>query len=140
MGVIETQKSMSEHFAFMSIRAPELTTQFHYNSETQKIISRNGERLLAAVKYFVSNLQTVSTKTIGDTLQTVKVYESARLAYDAYRTETENVRRQAATSQKAMNNLEAVNAEYEKHKKKFEQLRKDVDIKLKLLDENKVCQ
>lgn len=138
INVVETHKSMAEHFAFMSVRAPELTTEFHYNAETQKIISRNGETLLAAVKHFTSNLQTVSTKTMEDTLQTVKGYESARLSYDAYRTEYENLRKQAATSQKAANSLVNVGAEFEKHKKKFEQLRNDVDIKLKLLDENKV--
>ncbi len=136
--LLETQKSMAEHFAFMSIRAPELNTQFHYNAETQKLIARNGEALIVAVKHFVSNIQTVSTKTMEDTLQTVKVYESARLSYDAYRTECENLRKQAATSQKASNNLTVVSAEFDKHKKKFEQLRQDVDIKLKLLDENKV--
>lgn len=136
--LLETQKSLAEHFAFMSVRAPELTSQFHYNAETQKVISRNGETLLAAVKHFVSNMQTVSTKTMEDTLLTVKTYESARLSYDAYRTECENLRKQAATSQKASNNLATASVEFEKHKKKFEQLRQDVDIKLKLLDENKV--
>lgn len=138
--VVETQKSMAEHFAFMSVRAPELTTQFHYNAETQKVISRNGETLLSAIKHFSSNLQTVSSKTMEDTLQTVKMYETARLSYDAYRTECDNLRKQAATSQKAANNLVTVSAEFEKHKAKFEQLRRDVDIKLKLLDENKVWQ
>lgn len=138
LAVVETQKSLAEHFAFMSVRAPELTTQFHYNAETQKAISRNGDTLLAAVKHFTSSLQTVSTKTMDDTLQTVKGYESARLSYDAYRTEYENLRKQAATSQKASNSLEAAGTEFEKHKKKFEKFRNDVDIKLKLLDENKV--
>ena len=138
--LLETQKSLAEHFAFMSVRAPELTTQFHYNAETQKVISRNGETLLAAVKHFISNMQTVSSKTMEDTLLTVKTYESARLSYDAYRTECDSLRKQAATSQKASNNLATASAEFEKHKKKFEQLRKDVDIKLKLLDENKVTQ
>lgn len=136
--LLETQKSMAEHFAFMSIRAPELSTQFHYNAETQKVISRNGESLLEAMKHFVSNMQTVSSKTMEDTLQTVKTYEAARLSYDAYRTECDNLRKQAATSQKASNSLAVVSAEFDKHKKKFEQLRQDVDIKLKLLDENKV--
>ncbi len=138
LAMVETQKSMAEHFAFMSVRAPELTTQFHYNAETQKVISRNGDTLLAAIKHFSNNLQTVSSKTMDDTLQTVKMYESARLSYDAYRTECDNLRKQAATSQKASNNLVTISAEFEKHKAKFEQLRRDVDIKLKLLDENKV--
>lgn len=136
--MLETQKSMAEHFAFMSVKAPELSPQFHYNAETQKVASRNGETLLAAVKYFISNMQTVCSKTMEDTLLTVKTYETARLSYDAYRTEREVLQKQAATSQKAANSLENVNAEFVKHRKKFEQLRQDVDIKLKLLDENKV--
>jgi len=136
--VVETQKSMAEHFAFMSIRAPELHTQFHLNSETQKVISRSGDTLLVAIKYFSSNLQTVSSKTMEDTLQTAKGYDSARLAYDAYRSECENLQRQAATSQKAAASLTSMSAELEKRKKMFEKFRRDIDIKLKLLDENKV--
>ncbi len=138
VGMMETQKSMAEHFAFMSVKSPELHTGFHYNCETQKVISRNGEALIAAMKHFTSSLQTVCSKTMEDTLQTVKGYESARLSYDAYRTECENVRKQSATSHKAANSLEEINREFEKHKEKFEKLRSDVDIKLKLLDENKV--
>lgn len=136
--VVDTQKSMAEHFAFMSIRSPELHTGFHLNSETQKIVSRNGETLLAAVKHFTSNLVTISTKTMEDTLQTAKGYDSARLAYDAYRTECENLQKQAATSQKAASSLASMSGELEKRKKSFEQFRQDIDIKLKLLDENKV--
>lgn len=137
--VLDTQKSLAEHFAFMSVRAPELHTEFHYNSETQKVVARNGDTLLAAAKFFVSNMHTVCTKTMEDTLQTVKTYESARLSYDAYRTELDELREKAQSSQKAAAHLPGLAAEFEKHKKKFEQLRHDVDVKLKLLDENKVC-
>jgi hypothetical protein len=42
--------------------------------------------------------------------------------------------------QSAAAKLEAVKDEFEKRKARFEQLRKDLDIKLKLLDENRVCQ
>ena len=136
--VLDTQKSLAEHFAFMSVRAPELHTEFHYNSETQKVIARNGDTLLAAAKFFVSNMHTICTKTMEDTLQTIKTYESARLSYDAYRTELEELREKSQSSQKAAAQLPGLAAEFEKHKKKFEQLRHDVDVKLKLLDENKV--
>lgn len=136
--VLDTQKSLAEHFAFMSVRAPELHTEFHYNAETQKVVARNGDTLLAAARFFVSNMHTVCTKTMEDTLQTVKMYESARLSYDAYRTELEELREKSQTSQKAAAHLPGLAAEFEKHKKKFEQLRHDVDVKLKLLDENKV--
>ena len=138
--VLDTQKSLAEHFAFMSVRAPELHTEFHYNAETQKVVARNGDTLLAAAKFFVSNMHTICTKTMEDTLQTVKTYESARLSYDAYRSEVEELREKSQTSQKAAGQLPALAAEFEKHKKKFEQLRHDVDVKLKLLDENKVLQ
>ena len=138
--VVETQKSLAEHFAFMSVRAPELHTEFHYNAESQKAIARNGETLLAAVKFFIANMQTVCSKTMEDTLQTVKVYETSRLSYDAYRSDFEVLKKQANTSQPAASRLPAASAEFEKHKAKFEQLRHDVDIKLKLLDENKVMQ
>lgn len=136
--VLDTQKSLAEHFAFMSVRAPELHTEFHYNAETQKVVARNGDTLLAAAKFFVSNMHTICTKTMEDTLQTFKTYESARLSYDAYRTEVEELREKSQSSQKAAGQLPAMAAEFEKHKKKFEQLRHDVDVKLKLLDENKV--
>ncbi len=136
--VIETQKSLAEHFAFMSVRAPELHTEFHYNAETQKQLSRNGETLLQAVYFFVTNMQTTCTKTMEDTLQTIKGYESARLTYDAYRTELEALKRQANVSVPAQAKLPHATEEFEKHKSKFERLRYDVDIKLKLLDENKV--
>ena len=136
--VLDTQKSLAEHFAFMSVRAPELHTEFHYNAETQKVVARNGDTLLAAAKFFVSNMHTICTKTMEDTLQTVKTYESVRLSYDAYRTEVEELREKSQSSQKAAGQLPVLAAEFEKHKKKFEQLRHDVDVKLKLLDENKV--
>ena len=136
--VVEMQKSLAENFAFMSVRTPELHTEFHFNSETQKVIARNGETLLAAVQFFVSNIQTVGTKTIDDTLQTVKGYETARLSYDAYRNELEDLKKQTNTSERAAGRVPQATNEFEKHKAKFEQLRQDVDIKLKLLDENKV--
>ena len=136
--VVETQKSLAEHFAFMSVRAPELHHEFHYNAESQKRVSRNGETLLAAVKFFSSNMQTVSSKTMEDTLQTVKMYETARITYDAYRSELEQLTMKANSSQKVAASMPTAIAEFEKHKQKFEQLRQDVDIKLKLLDENKV--
>lgn len=136
--VVETQKCLAEHFAFMSVRNSELHTEFHYNAEAQKRTAQSGEALLAACRLFHSSMQTMSTKTMEDTLQTVKGYESARLAYDAYRSELEDLKKQANAGQSAAAKLPLATEEFEKHKRKFEQLRHDVDIKLKLLDENKV--
>ena len=97
--VVETQRALAEHFAFLSIRCPELHTEFDCNAESQKKISRNGETLLSSLKFFISNLHTVSTKSIEDTLITAKNYETARVLFDAYRTDLEHATKAANTSQ-----------------------------------------
>lgn len=52
--------------------------EFGYNAETQKLLCKNGETLLGAVNFFVSSINTLVTKTMEDTLMTVKQYEAAR--------------------------------------------------------------
>lgn len=136
--VVETQKSLAEHFAFLSVRNPELSTEFTFNSEAQKKIARNGETLISSVKFFISNIRTVATKSIEDTIETSKNYETSRVLYDAYRTELEALQRNANANPNAAAKYANAKAEFEKHKKRFETLRQDLDIKLKLLDENKV--
>lgn len=61
-----------------------------------------------------------------------------RLEYDAYRNELETLQlgpRENASTAK----VEESRRKYEDHKIKFERLRSDVNIKLKFLEENKVC-
>ncbi|RMB96003.1 hypothetical protein DUI87_27537 [Hirundo rustica rustica] len=65
--------------------------EFGYNAETQKLLCKNGETLLGAVNFFVSSINTLVNKTMEDTLMTVKQYETARLEYDAYRTDLEEL-------------------------------------------------
>lgn len=137
--VVEIQKTLAEQFAFLSVRTTELHNEFSSNSEAQKALARAGEGLLAAVKHFISGFQTMCSKTMEDTLYTIKLYESARLNYDAYRTELQSLNKQAETNAAVAPRIEPATAEFEKYKAKFEQLHHDVDIKLKLLDENKVC-
>ncbi|KAF6104375.1 hypothetical protein HJG60_011324 [Phyllostomus discolor] len=72
-----------------------------------------------------------------DTLMTVKQYEAARLEYDAYRTDLEELSlgpRDAGTRGR----LESAQATFQAHRDKYEKLRGDVAIKLKFLEENKV--
>jgi hypothetical protein len=44
--VVQTQKQLGDAFGEMSQKNPELQEEFQYNSETQKVLSRNGETLL----------------------------------------------------------------------------------------------
>ncbi|XP_072874903.1 arfaptin-2 isoform X1 [Chlorocebus sabaeus] len=114
-----------------------LREEFGYNAETQKLLCKNGETLLGAVNFFVSSINTLVTKTMEDTLMTVKQYEAARLEYDAYRTDLEELSlgpRDAGTRGR----LESAQATFQAHRDKYEKLRGDVAIKLKFLEENKI--
>ncbi|TFJ97828.1 kinetochore protein NDC80-like protein [Platysternon megacephalum] len=111
--------------------------EFGCNAETQKLLCKNGETLLGAVNFFVSSINTLVNKTMEDTLMTVKQYETARLEYDAYRTDLEELSmgpRDAST----LCRLDTAQSQFQSHKGKYEKLRADVAIKLKFLEENKV--
>ncbi|XP_060743739.1 arfaptin-2a isoform X8 [Tachysurus vachellii] len=135
--VVQTQQALGDTFADLSQKSPELQDEFGYNAETQKLLCKNGETLLGAVNFFVSSINTLVNKTMEDTLMTIKMYENARLEYDAYRTDLEELSagpRDAA----AVLRIEFAQQEYQIHRDKYERLRNDVTIKLKFLEENKV--
>ncbi|KAM9019652.1 arfaptin-2 isoform 2-T2 [Ara ararauna] len=135
--LVQTQHALGDAFADLSQKSPELQEEFGYNAETQKLLCKNGETLLGAVNFFVSSINTLVNKTMEDTLMTVKQYETARLEYDAYRTDLEELSmgpRDAGT----LSRLDAAQSHFQSHKDKYEKLRADVAIKLKFLEENKV--
>ncbi|XP_033969096.1 arfaptin-2-like isoform X2 [Trematomus bernacchii] len=135
--MVETQQALGDTFADLSQKSPELQDEFGYNAETQKLLCRNGESLLSAISFFVSSIDTLVNKTMEDTLLTIKLYENARLEFDAYRSDMEELSlgpRDAA----AMVRIEMAQHDYQIHRDKYERLRSDVTIKLKFLDENKV--
>uniref|UniRef100_A0A8I4A0Z9 ARF interacting protein 1 n=1 Tax=Callithrix jacchus TaxID=9483 RepID=A0A8I4A0Z9_CALJA len=111
--------------------------EFGYNANTQKLLAKNGETLLGAINFFIASVNTLVNKTIEDTLMTVKQYESARIEYDAYRTDLEELNlgpRDANTLPK----IEQSQHLFQAHKEKYDKMRNDVSIKLKFLEENKV--
>ncbi|XP_030216767.1 arfaptin-2b isoform X1 [Gadus morhua] len=135
--MVQTQHALGDTFADLSQKSPELRDEFGYNAETQKLLCKNGETLLGAVNFFVSSINTLVNKTMEDTLQTIKLYENARLEFDAYRADLEELSlgpRDAVT----MARIDAAQLQFQVHKDKYEQLRADVTIKLKFLEENKV--
>ncbi|XP_053703098.1 arfaptin-2b isoform X9 [Synchiropus splendidus] len=134
---IETQHALGDTFADLSQKSPELRDEFGYNAETQKLLCKNGETLLGAINFFVSSINTLVNKTMEDSLMTIKMFENARLEFDAYRSDLEELGlgpRDAV----AIARIEAAQAQYQIHKDKYERLRSDVTIKLKFLEENKV--
>ncbi|XP_069496585.1 arfaptin-2 isoform X4 [Ambystoma mexicanum] len=140
--MVQTQRALGDAFSDLSQKSPELQfcslqEEFGYNAETQKLLCRNGETLLGAVNFFVSSINTLVNKTMEDTLMTVKLYETARLEYDAYRTDLEELNlgpRDAAT----LSRIDVAQQNFHIHREKYEKLRGDVAIKLKFLEENKI--
>ncbi|XP_064158222.1 arfaptin-2-like isoform X3 [Anguilla rostrata] len=135
--MVQTQHALGDTFADLSQKSPELQDEFGYNAETQKLLCKNGETLLGAINFFVSGINTLVNKTMEDTLMTIKMYENARLEFDAYRADLEELNtgpRDAAT----LARIDTAQQQYQIHKDKYERLRSDVTIKLKFLDENKV--
>ncbi|XP_077578662.1 arfaptin-2-like isoform X3 [Stigmatopora nigra] len=135
--MVQTQQALGDTFTDLSQKSPELQDEFGYNAETQKLLCKNGESLLGAINFFVSSIDTLVNKTMEDTLVTIKHYENARLEFDAYRSDLEELSlgpRDGA----AVVRMEMAQHDYQVHRDKYERLRSDVTIKLKFLEENKV--
>ncbi|XP_078068826.1 arfaptin-1 isoform X3 [Mustelus asterias] len=135
--VVQTQRQLGDAFGELSVKSPELHEEFGYNAETQKLLCKNGETLLGAINFFIASVNTLVNKTIEDTLNAVKYYENARIEYDAYRTDLEELNlgpRDAVTIPK----IEQSQLQFQIHKEKFDKLRASVSVKLKFLDENKI--
>ncbi|XP_025960732.2 arfaptin-1 isoform X3 [Dromaius novaehollandiae] len=135
--MVHTQRQLGDAFADLSLKSLELHEEFGYNADTQKLLAKNGETLLGAINFFIASVNTLVNKTIEDTLSTVKQYESARIEYDAYRTDLEELNlgpRDANTLPK----IEQSQQLFQVHKEKYDKMRNDVSIKLKFLEENKV--
>ncbi|XP_047222083.1 arfaptin-1 isoform X2 [Girardinichthys multiradiatus] len=135
--IMQTQRQLGDAFADLSLKSPELHEEFGYNADTQKLLSKNGETLLAAISFFISSVDTLVDKTIEDTMINIKQYEAARIEYDAYRTDLEELNlglRDGSTMPK----IEQSQQQFQIHREKFERMRNDVSVKLKFLEENKV--
>ncbi|XP_075227571.1 ADP ribosylation factor interacting protein arfaptin [Lycorma delicatula] len=135
--VVQTQHALGEAFSDLAQKSPELQEEFLYNSETQRNLTKNGETLLNALNFFVSSVNTLCNKTIEDTLLTIRQYETARIEYDAYRTDLE-ILLQTPRNEASTARLEEATHNFEEHKESFEKLRSDVAVKLKFLDENRI--
>ncbi|XP_061769360.1 arfaptin-1-like [Nerophis ophidion] len=132
-----TQKTLGNAFAELSLKTPSLHVEFGINAEAQKFLSKDGETLVAAFNSFTSNMNTLVNKTIEDTMRNAKQYEAIRIQYDAHRVDLEELNlgpRDTSTLPK----LEKAQKDFQSQRERYEQIRDDLTVKLKLLDENKV--
>lgn len=91
--ITNSQRDLVATFADLEMKSPESAElQYGLNNsvETQRSLIMNGEILLGALSFFISNLTTLVHTTMEDSIVTVKAYESARLEYDAYLTHLES--------------------------------------------------
>ncbi|KAM6949230.1 arfaptin-1-like [Aplochiton taeniatus] len=129
-----TQRILGDAFADLSNKTPSLHVEFGLNADAQRLQSKRGESLVAAINSFTADMDTLINKTIEDTLLNVKQYETARIEYDAYRCDMEEASRNASTQSK----LEQAERSFQAQRGKYSKTRDDLAVKLKLLEENKV--
>ncbi|KAJ8008565.1 hypothetical protein DPEC_G00106210 [Dallia pectoralis] len=135
--VNQTQRILGDVFADLSLKTPPLNVEFGLISDTQRFLSKSGETLVWAINSFTADMNTLLNKTIEDTMINVKHYETARVEYDAYRCDLEELNlgpRDIATLPK----LEQAQKSFQSHREKYEKTRDDLSVKLTLLEENKV--
>lgn len=132
-----TQKTLGNAFNELRVKTPALNVEFGLNADAQNFLSKSNETLTAALNIFTTDMNTLINKTIEDTMLNAKKYEAARIEYDAYRVDLEDLNmgpRDANTLPK----LEAAQQEFQGQKERFQKLRDDLNVKVKLLEENKV--
>lgn len=127
--VVSTQRALADTFAELSQRAPDLQQEFIYNADTQRSLTRNGDVLVSAIQFFNQSLQTLCCKSMEDTLLTVRQYEAARIEYDAYRAELERC---------GANPGDALLRDIQVRRSKYERLRDDTHVKVRLLGEHRL--
>jgi len=134
-----TQKKMGDFFSEMSLKSKDLQEEFTYNADTQRALSKNGETLTYCLSAFNNALHTLIFKTMEDTVMTLKDYKSARVEFDAYRTDLEKLQQEAGPNAPPNHDervQESVKS-FEMRKEKLDKFKDSLMIKLKLLDENR---
>ncbi|CAG9534577.1 unnamed protein product [Cercopithifilaria johnstoni] len=129
----EAQKGLAESLYQLSLKEMSLSAECSSNCDSLRSVTHNGELLERALSFFLSSIKTLSEKTFEDTMETIHNYEQARLEYDVHRNET------AALQQSSASPEAIADADFKcnQHRGKYEQLKTDVKVKLRLLEENR---
>lgn len=129
---MHSQRELSGAFRLMSVQEENLVDEFVYNAEMQDILYKNGCALLATMKAFTSAIETLCNQTMVDTLWTAKQLNYARIQHDALKSELTALQ----------SSVDAKYCELERkflqQKQTYENLKENLKVKLKLLNDNKV--
>jgi hypothetical protein len=135
--IVTTQRQLGDSFADLATKSPELIEEFNANAQTQRNLARHADTLIRGINQFVASLNTLCTKTIEDTLITIRNYEASRLEYDANRIELEHLKSSPQYEQK-IQKVNILEQDISAYREKYEKLKSDVSIKMRFLDENRV--
>ncbi|KAJ1352953.1 hypothetical protein KIN20_009469 [Parelaphostrongylus tenuis] len=98
-------------------------------------IANHAAALDNCLRYFQSAVETLYEKTIVDTLETINATEAARIEFDVCRHELEALHSQATASPTA---IHVAGEKATVQRDKYERLKDDVRVKLRLLEENRI--
>ncbi|XP_011471701.1 arfaptin-1-like isoform X2 [Oryzias latipes] len=132
-----TQKSLGDAFTELSSKSPELHVEFGVNAEAQKHLSKSTEALSAAVGAFTADMNTLVNKTMEDTMINAKQYEAVRIEYDAYRVDLEELNMEPRDAD-TLPKLEDAQKNFQAQRDRYQKVRDDLSVKVKLLEENRV--
>ncbi|XP_043954786.1 arfaptin-1-like [Gambusia affinis] len=132
-----TQKTMADAFTELSFKTKNLHVEFDMNAEAQKFLSKSTETLQSAISAFTSDMNTLVNKTIEDTMINAKQYEAARIEYDAYRVDLEELN-MGPRDDTTLPKLEQAQKTFQGQRERYEKVRDDLSVKVKLLEDNRV--
>lgn len=134
------QKSVGDNLAQLSSWRDVLTLEYQTNAEVQLVVAKNGDDLLTGLNRFIDALSTFTNKTMEDTLITVAKYNEARLEYDSYHSDLSQKTLIQAQNPSAVNPAKITQLKTQSAEKKeiLEKLSQDVNVKIQLLEDNRI--
>lgn len=131
----QAERNLAESFQQLSVKETSIKSQCVTTSESMRRVADHACALDSCLQYFLSSMETLHGKVIVDTLDTIYATEAARIEFDVSRHELESLHSLPTASPTA---IQAATEKASQHRDKYEGLKADVRIKLRLLEENRV--
>ncbi|WKY00994.1 hypothetical protein Q1695_015194 [Nippostrongylus brasiliensis] len=131
----QAEKALAESLQQLSLKETAIQYQCASTSESMRRVADHATSLDNCLRYFLSSMETLHGKTIVDTLETIYATEAARIEFDVSRHELESLQAQPTASPTA---IQLAIDKADQYKGKYEALKADVRVKLRLLEENRI--
>ncbi|CAJ0598433.1 unnamed protein product [Cylicocyclus nassatus] len=131
----QAERNLAESLQLLSDKESAVKTQVATTSDSMRRCSEHATALENCLRYFLSSIETLHGKTIVDTLETIYVTEAARIEFDVCRHELAALQAQPTASPTA---IQQASDRASQQRDKYERLKEDVRVKLRLLEENRV--